>query len=238
MDHLDPFINHDFFRSEAEQFERDVHMLILTTLYASVTALKKEVEKGDSEIRAAVEQAGSETGEWLAQEHADLLIEFAEQERFLHNMALVALLCRLTHTLKAMARSAEPWFPTRGQGEEGDDEFKALWSLYRDRFGICFSAKYIQFISPLRVARNYIVHRGSEANPLRPFEELVDAGDEGLYDPQFSQRYPQFVFGEGYGAEIQINEEQLDKAISSSVLLVKHAAERLRAAQLQRVRTK
>jgi hypothetical protein len=48
--------------------------------------------------------------------------------------------------------------------------------------------------------------------------------------------YPQFVSGEGYGAEIQLNQEQLDKAISSSVLLVKHAAERLRAAQLQRVR--
>jgi hypothetical protein len=158
-----------------------------------------------------------------------------DQERFLRNMALVALISRLTHTLNSLARSAEGFAPRNPKGYKapgGDDEFKALWKEYESRFDIKFSAKLIQWIEPLRKARNLIVHKGGEANPLRPADQIDNYMDfENHRDFKFSKNYPQMVEGDGYSAEIRITDKQIDKAVERAIALVRYVAKELRAKQ-------
>jgi len=87
----------------------------------------------------------------------------------MRNIALVALLSRLTHSLNRMAEDAETFVirEKRGYGNPGDDEFKQLWAEYRVRFGITVTP-YIQFVYSLRVARNHIVHKGVRQIHLKP----------------------------------------------------------------------
>jgi len=60
----------------------------------------------------------------------------------------------------------------------------------------------------------------------------ADAGDEGMYDLSFSNKYPAFVDGSGFNAEVRVTEVLLDYAVKSSIRLVKHAAEELRKLDL------
>jgi hypothetical protein len=231
----------DFFQIEAEHFERDVYILILGTLRAAVAHIDEETNRDDAEIKKDLDKAQGEAAEWLVEKQIELWSDADDQKRFQRNLCLVGLMTRLTHTLKRMARSAETFSPTdkKGYGERNDDEFKKLWAEYRSRFGIDFNARYIQFVEPLRKARNQIVHNGGDApDPISISEIDLEKGDEGFYDPKFMKKYPHFVQAEGSTAVVNIREDQLNSAIDSSVKLIKHAAEVLRAAELAAVKKK
>ena len=78
-----------------------------------------------------------------------------------------------------------------------------------------------------------IVHKGGEANPPKSFSEvLLNDGNDGLYDLRFSKKYPQFVQGEGYAAEVVITQDQLDRAVKFCVVLLRYAAGELRSREL------
>jgi hypothetical protein len=225
----------DSFQSEADSFVRDVHMLVLIPLHAGISSLSQDTEVEMQKIEAFIEKASPENAERLAEDHANLCAELADQERFLRNLSLVALFSRLTHALHKMARTAETFAPINAKGYEGDNEFKKIWREYRERFGIDFGAKYIQFIEPLRNARNMIVHNGGDANEPIPITEIdFSKGDEGYCDPWFSKRYPQFVQDIGsLSARVRITEEQQNFAVESAIALVNRAAEQLRAKELE-----
>jgi len=225
------------FGFERENFERDVHMLILTGLDAAVANLKSEAKNREDELRPHFDNTSEDVQERLANEMSDIWGYLADQERFLRNMALVALLSRLTHALNKMASDAETFSPREKDGYAGGDEFKRLWNEYRTRFNIDFSANYIQWADPFRVARNYIVHKGGEANPPKSLAETEpDAGEEGIYDLTFSKRYKRFVEGKGPLAMVRITQQQLEGAVKSATKIVRHAAGELRARELEYVR--
>ena len=226
----------DFFQMEAHQFECDVHILILGTLRAALTYLNKESEKEDEAMTEHIKAAQEAHADYLVDKQIEGWSNLSDQERFLRNMALVALLTRLTHSLHEMARQAEIFAPRdpADYGKSGDDEFKKIWAEYRERFGIIFKAKFIQFVEPLRSARNMIVHKGGEATIPLPFDAIDPTkGDEGFYDPKFMKKYPRFVEDDGSGPKVSISEKQLNQAIKKSVELVNHAAESLRTKQIE-----
>jgi hypothetical protein len=114
-------------------------------------------------------------------------------------------------------------------------EFDRVWVEYRERFGIDFvtNAHRIAFVEPMRSVRNQIVHEGGEANTLKPFDFIdVNGGNAGLLDLSFSQKYPEYVSGDGIGAEVSVSQEQLQRNIDSSVDLVGWLAEELRKREL------
>ena len=224
----------DSYESEAGGFERDVYMLILTGLDAGIKLLTAETQSEDDKLMVHLTKANGGAAEHLAQEQADMWIQLSQQEAFLRNMALVALLSRLTHALLSMLRSAETWAPRDSHGYEGNDEFKKIWAEFRARFNINFGARYIQWVDPYRRARNRIVHNGGEANPMKPFDEIdINGGDEGMYDLSFSKKYCAFVHGSGFSAEVVVTEKLLEHAVKCAIRLVKHAAEDLRRLELE-----
>jgi hypothetical protein len=110
-------------------------------------------------------------------------------------------------------------------------EFDRIWVEYRERFGIDFAsnAHSIAFVETMREVRNQIVHDGGEANTLKPLDSIdVNGGDAGLLDTWFSEKYPDYVSGEGVGAEVSVSQEQLQKHIDASVDLVGWLASELR----------
>ena len=226
--------NWDSFGTEADSFERDVHMLILTSLGAGLKLLKADTQTEDDKLMQYLPTAKGDGAQRLAEDQADLWIQLSHQETFLRNLTLVALMSRLTHSLLSMLRRAELFAPRNTKSYPGEDEFKKMWAEFRDRFDLNFSAKYIGWIEPYRRARNRIVHNGGEANVLKPFAEMdSSAGDEGMYDLSFSKRYPAFVSGQGFSAEVVVTAKLLGHAVESAIRLVKHAAVELRAKELQ-----
>lgn len=118
-------------------------------------------------------------------------------------------------------------------------EFTRLWVEYYERFGIDFdaNASRISFVETLREVRNQIVHDGSEANAIKPLDEIDDAGsDSSILDMQFSTKYPEYVHGEGMGAEVSVSQELLDKNIKASIELVGRLAGELRTRELASIR--
>jgi len=223
----------DSFGSELNNFERDVHMLILSTLDAGITNQTAEAQKHDDELKPHIENASDTALGRISEIQQDIWGYVGDQERFLRNMGLVALVSRLIHALNVMARSAENLGSRNKDGYEGRDEFKQLWNEYKQRFGITFAPQHIQFIDPLRKARNMIVHKGGEANPPKALEDMeLNAGDEGLYDLSFSKKYPQLITGEGYAAEVSITQEHLEAAVEKSVNLVRYVSGELRSREL------
>jgi hypothetical protein len=103
----------------------------------------------------------------LVDEHVDVLATNSGQERFLRNMALVALASRLAHALRQMARHAE-LFIKRREGRYGaskSSEFERIWAEYFERFGIDVeNSGRVGFVESMVEARNRIVHAGGEAN--------------------------------------------------------------------------
>jgi hypothetical protein len=114
-------------------------------------------------------------------------------------------------------------------------EFQRLWVEYKERFGIDFEANtsQIAFVEPLREVRNQIVHEGSEANTLKPLDEAdLSGSDSGWLDMRFSEKYPEYVDGEGMSAEVSVSQELLDKNIAASIELVAWLAGELRKREL------
>jgi hypothetical protein len=222
--------NWDTYGTEANSFETDVHTLILISLDAGITQLNTEAKADDDKLMRYLPTVTGEAAELLAEDQAHLWIELSHREIFLRNMALVALLSRLTHTLHNMLGYAETWAPRDPKGHEGGDEFKKIWSEFRIRFGINLGARYIGWVDRYRRARNLIVHNGGEANIMKPFPEMdMDAGAEGMYDVSFSKNYPAFV----NGTDVVVTQKLLHHAVESAVRLVKHAAGELRELELE-----
>jgi hypothetical protein len=230
----------DVYQFEYEQFQRDVHILIAGTLSAAIQFLHDEAKTELAKIENWLKKPTSdEYQEHLVDEHVDVLATNDTQERFLRNMALVALASRLTHSLHNMARSAEAFSerkkgyrPKKGYQKRGMSEFAGLWAEYKERFGIDLideHASRVAFVEPLREVRNQIVHDGGEANTLKRLDESEINGDEsGWLDLDFSRKYPQYVQGEGIGAEVNVSQELLDKNIEASIELVGWLAGELR----------
>jgi hypothetical protein len=185
-----------------------------------------------------MEDADSEEyQEHLVDEHVDVLEQITSQERFLRNMALVALASRLMHALRKMARSAETFSPRKKRyGNKHMSEFGRLWIEYTERFDIDFvrNAERIAFVEPLRRVRNQIVHEGSEANTLKTIDDVdLDAGETGYLDTSFSEAFPEYVAANGVGAEVSVSEELLDKNVIAAIELVGWLAGKLRNRETQ-----
>lgn len=228
----------DFYESEYQQFQRDVHILIEGTLDASIEYLSTRVKSDLAQIEGALKKAyDDDHQQHLVDEHVDVLETISSQERFLRNIALVALASRLTHALHNMARSAESFSPRKKRyGKKHDGEFVQLWAEYQERFGIDLSGEHkgrIAFTETMRDVRNMIVHNGGEANKHKFMDDIIlDKGEAGLLDISFSEEYPAFVSGSGIGAEVSVSEEQLQSIIEASVNLVGWLARELRAREL------
>jgi hypothetical protein len=228
----------DSFDSEREDFERDVHLLILNSLQAGISSLRADAQRQDDKLPSDMTGEPEEYQEHVIGEAANIWGYLGDQERFMRNIALVALLSRLMHSLNKMAINAETFVPRDkdGYGNAGDDEFKQLWAEYRTRFNISVTP-HIQFIDSLRVARNHIVHKGGEANPPKSLADIdLYAGDAGMYDMRFSQNYKRYVEGSGPTAMVRITQRQLDWAVKSSIKLIRYIAEQLRSKELEHVR--
>jgi hypothetical protein len=223
----------DFYEDEYHQFQRDVHVLIKGTLEASTRYLDAQVPIDLAQIKAAIDKShDTEHQHYLVDEHVEVLETNSQQERFLRNMALVALASRLTHALRTMSRSAESFSPRRKRyGSKNMSEFSRLWVEYAERFGIDFSANAdrVEFVETMREVRNQIVHDGAEANTFKPNDEIDWHADVVAYlDCSFSEKYPSYVSGD----EVSVSREQLDKAIEASVNLVGWLANELRTREL------
>lgn len=224
--------NWNSFNIERNSFEEDVHILILGTLHAGVTYLREEAEKENEKITPHIKGASERQLQRIGEVQSDIWGYLGGQERFLHHMALVALISRITHALNSMIRSADSIAERDPKGYGGKNEFQKLWREFEYRFGIKCPPKHIAFIEPLRRARNLIVHNGGDANPLKPEEEIdADTAYEDLRDLTFSNRYPKYVTGEGSNAEVNITEKQLEYVIEKSVNLIKWLSIELRAKQ-------
>lgn len=236
MSYPDFLSNIDFYRAEYMQFQWDVHILIEGTLDASIRYLDTQTKAELAKIEEVMNKSlGDEYYQHLEDEHGVVESRNSSQEQFLRNMALVALASRLTHALRKMARSAQSFSDRKKRyGGEGS-EFDQLWREYTNRFGIDFKANAgrIAFAETMREVRNKIVHAGAEANTLKPLDESdLNSGDAGQLDMEFSENYPEYVSGTGFGAEVSVSEKQLEEHIKASVDLVGWLAGELRTREL------
>jgi hypothetical protein len=116
----------DIYSDEAASFEADVNLLIRNTLHAALAHLSGTADGELADIKKTLDKAiDYEVQEHLVDAHVDVLATGLSQERFLRNMALVALASRLLHTLKKMARLAEHFSPST-HDYKGKSEFLRL----------------------------------------------------------------------------------------------------------------
>lgn len=227
----------DFYDDEHQHFQWDINILIYGTLHASIRYLDAETETALTEIKAALDEShDAEHQQYLVDEHVDVLETNSKQEQFLRNMTLVALASRLTHALRNMTKSAESFSPRKKRyGNKSMSEFNQLWGEYTERFGIDFNAnaERIEFVETMRVVRNQIVHVGAEANTFKFNDEVKwNEGVTAFMDCSFSEKYPDYVSGD----DVSVSQEQLDKAVESSISLVGWLAKELRAKELSVLR--
>jgi hypothetical protein len=209
-------------RESAAQGSRETG--IMESLVKIWTA--RRIGQGDTEteIVAALEACELAEIENIIQKPVDDVREDC-RERFLRNMAFVALTARLTRALRNMARSAESFCKRKKQyGYHGMKEFDRLRLEYTERFGIAFSADRITFVETMREVRNRIVHDGPE--------------DGGRLDVAFSKEYPEYVSGSGIGAQVSVSEAQLAEAVKNSIDLVGWLAGQLRKKELEAIKRK
>ena len=222
----------DYFLFEHRKFERDVHTVVLESLEAGIKQLDRVFKRTSERVDARLEGATPEQEDWIIDDFIDIRADHEDQELFLRNIAIVALLARLTHVLRQFARHGDEIAARNDSGYLGENEFQQLWAEFRQRFDIQVPPKHIQWIEPLRRARNLIAHNGGLANPIK-----YEANEHGALQPKrdtsFSKRYPQFVEGEGYAAEVRITQIQLIRASTSAVALSAWLATRLRERQLE-----
>ena len=82
------------------------------TLNASKKFLDSECETELAKIKAAMDRLLiTNHHPYIQDEYGDVLLTNISQERFLRNMALVALASRLTHALRNMSKSGESFSP-------------------------------------------------------------------------------------------------------------------------------
>jgi hypothetical protein len=222
----------DFFRFEHRKFERDVLVIVMGSLDAGVKQLAREFKLTESRFDTRLAGTTPEQEDWIIDDFIDIREEHEDQERFLRNIAIVALLSRLTHTLHGLARHGDELAPRDQNGYPGENEFKELWMEFRTRFGIQVPPKHIQWIEPFRRARNLIVHNGGEANPLTYGHEKKGA-PVVTRDTSFSKRYRQFVEGEDHAAEVRITQVQLTRAADKAMELSAWLAQELRKQQME-----
>jgi hypothetical protein len=119
----------DFYDDEYRQFQWDVYVLIEGTLDASIRYLDTKAQTKLTEIKTALDKSDdAEAQEHLVDEHVDVLETNSSQERFLRNMALVALSSRLTHALRNMSKSGESFSPRKKRyGKKGMSEYSRHW---------------------------------------------------------------------------------------------------------------
>jgi hypothetical protein len=110
-------------RTQQDAFERDVQVLILGTLHAGITYLNTEAQKEEDELAPHFETAKGEDLHCLEEKREEIWGYVRDQERFLRNMGLVALISRLTHTLNSMIRSVDHIAQRNPDGYGGDNEF-------------------------------------------------------------------------------------------------------------------
>jgi hypothetical protein len=226
----------DFIGIEVRNFERDVHIIVLGTLYAGIDYLRNEAAAEAAKLEPLLSTATGEAHDRLVEDEIQIWSVFGDQERFLRNLALVGLLSRLFHTIRAMATAAEAFAPRskEGYGNFKDGEMKQLGKEFKERFGIVFSdhQKETAFLHPLIQVRNKIVHAGGEPNKRLAIDDIeLEAGDEGFYDLTFSKKYPEFIEGEGGSAQINVSLQQLHKAVESSINMLGWISEELHVLQ-------
>ena len=226
----------DTFHLAYEKFNEGCHTLVLWPLHAAINHLKEEAEAEDAKLEPRLSSATGGEREWLGEQQQRNWQYFDDQERFLRNMALIGLLSRLIHTLRDMARSSE-WMVPRRKRYGGGGELAELWEEFKVRFQLEFSAyqEHIDYLDRLRMVRNQIVHDGGEANPPKPFAEsgIRPDGTIDMYDTSFSEKYPEFVEGNDFSAEVVVRQEQLDRGIECSIEIVKWVSEQLRAKEVE-----
>jgi hypothetical protein len=222
----------DFFRFEHRKFERDVRVIVMGSLEAGIKQLAREFVGTEKRFNERLEGATQEQEDWIIDDFIDIREDHEDQERFLRNIAIVALLSRLTHMLHALARHGNELAPRDANGYYGDNEFKELWAEFRTRFGIQLPPKHIQWIEPFRRARNLIVHHGGEANPLK-YDTDKRGATVVTRDTSFSKRYRQLVEGEEHAAEVRITQVQLTRAGERAIELSAWLAQELRKLQIE-----
>jgi hypothetical protein len=225
---------------EYQQFQRDIYLLIEGTLNASQQYLDKECGTELAKIKAAMDATPAPRHyQYLEDEYGDVLLTNISQERFLRNMALVALASRLTHALRNMTKSAELFSPRTKRYEKMTNlsEFKRLWLEYGERFAIDFNAHadLISFVEPMRVVRNQIVHEGAEAHTFKYHDDVDWNDDSPAYmDTSFAEKYPDYASEDG--SEVNVSKQQLKNAIEASVKLVEWLASELRTRELAHIK--
>jgi hypothetical protein len=229
----------DSYDDEYQQFQRDVYLLIEGTLNASKKFLDVECRTELEKIKAAMDKTDdSDHHFYIQEEYGDVLLTNISQERFLRNMALVALASRLTHALRNMSKSAESFSPrTKKYEKMKGSEFSRLWREYTERFGIDFTVHgdSIAFVEPMREVRNQIVHDGAEAQTFK-YQDRIDwsEGVLAFIDNSFAEKYPDYVSEDGN--EVNVSEQQLKDTIEASVKLVKWLAVELRTRELAHIK--
>jgi hypothetical protein len=223
------FFDYDAFKAEYDQFQWDVHMLIEGTLNASIrfldTESKTELAKSEQWLKTPESLKNEYRDHWV-DEHTHLLVTNDGQEMVLANMALVALVSRLTHSLKKMARSAEIFSPRVKEDDKFENEFVVLSREYKKRLNIDLDKHpRTLFLKTLRTVRNKIVHDGAEINT-----------SIGCTDKGFSKNHPEYISGDGLSAEVCVSNELLKKNISASIELVAWLADELRKRELANVK--
>lgn len=232
----------DFYHDEYDQFRRDVYLLIEGTLNASKKFLDEECKTELGKIKAAMDKTQDPDHHfYIQEEYGDVLMTNISQERFLRNMALVALASRLTHSLRNMSKSAESFSPRTKEHKKRYkkthlSEFQRLWLEYSERFGIDFvvNKDRIAFVDVMNDVRNQIVHEGAEAQSFKFLYEF-DANDPNpqYMDTSFAEKYPSYVSEDG--SEINVSGQQLKDAIDASVKLVEWLASELRTRELAHI---
>lgn len=233
----------DSYDDEYHQFRRDVYLLIEGTLNASKKYLDGECESELAKVKAVMDKTSDpEHHYYIEQEYGDVLMTNISQERFLRNMALVALASRLTHALRNMSKSAESFSPRTKEHKKRFkkthlSEFQRLWLEYSERFGIDFAVhrEHIAFADVMNDVRNQIVHEGAEAQAFKFLYEF-DANDANpqYMETWFADTYPAYVSEDG--SEVTVREEQLQDFIQSSVKLVEWLASELRTRELAHIK--
>ncbi|MCU1247166.1 MAG: hypothetical protein JWQ49_195 [Edaphobacter sp.] len=230
----------DFFRSESENFQRDLYIIILGSYEAGVKALAEETTAYAEKLEAQIKEAKGDYQEHLIDRYGEAHMDNAGQERFLRNMAFVAIATRLIHAMRNMMRTAENFCPRKKKYGNGSmSEILRLWSEVGERFGIDVeaNANKIAFAIPLNDVRNQIVHDGGDANPPLSFEKCtLEGGDADYLDLSFSTKYPEYVDGTGSMAEVKVTKEQFDKVFDASIARVKFLAAELRKREMAYVK--
>jgi len=221
---------------EVRQFEWDLHILIIGTLDDGIKGLAERVTKESQYLKNKLEDATGGYAEYLADQHAEVWMQNSGQERFLRNMALVALTSRLVHALRKLSMQAEHFRPlTKHWRNRSLSEFQRIWDDASERFGIDLRSHSdnIAFTEIIREVRNQIVHDAGEANPYKTLEAAKNLPEENSrLDRSFSQKYPDYVEGVDSTAEVSVTQEQLNTHFDASLRLVKWFAGELRSREM------